>query len=287
MWLLARAWAARYNPAVLSRPRIAPTSASLRKPSLETHAFKPLKADYDRQGWVIVRNLLSAADLAELESNLARFIRDVVPNLPDSQAFYDERGRPETLRQLHGINVDPFFDAYRQHPVWCDLAETLVGGPAEANEPEWFNKPPGFCHATPPHQDNYYFCLQPPNVVTIWLALDDIDEDNGCLRYRSGSHLEGIRPHAASGILGFSQGITDYGPQDSELEAPACLRRGDAVAHHGNTIHRADANASPSRQRRSFALVFRGQSCRRDEAAYSRYLASVKKQQSALGVGHA
>ena len=30
---------------------------------------------------------------------------------------------------------------------------------------------------TPPHQDNYYFCLKPPDVVTLWVALDPVDED--------------------------------------------------------------------------------------------------------------
>ena len=42
--------------------------------------------------------------------------------------------------------------------------------------------PPGVDHPTPPHQDNYYFNLKPLNVV-IWLALDDVDDENGCLRY--------------------------------------------------------------------------------------------------------
>jgi len=38
----------------------------------------------------------------------------------------------------------------------------------QGDAPEWFNKPPATNHITPPHQDNYYFCLEPPNVVTIW-----------------------------------------------------------------------------------------------------------------------
>ena len=63
---------------------------------------------------------------------------------------------------------------------------------------EWFNKPPLSTAGTPPHQDNYYFCLNPCNVLTIWMALDVVDDENACMRYVAGSHLEGVRPHARS-----------------------------------------------------------------------------------------
>ena len=106
---------------------------------------------------------------------------------------------------------DPYFEAYRRQPRWLAIAPGIaVGEEVVAEQPEWFNKPPGTNHVTPPHQDNYYFCLAPPRVLTIWLALDDVDAENGCLRYVAGSHACGFRPHARSSILGFSQGITDY-----------------------------------------------------------------------------
>ena len=153
-----------------------------------------------------------------------------------------------------------------------------------ADQPEWFNKPPGTNHVTPPHQDNYYFCLAPSNVVTIWLAMDSVDAENGCLRYVDGSHRNGFRKHAKSNILGFSQGITDYTPDDFTHEIAVPLQPGDAVAHHGMTIHRADANMSATRHRRSFAMVFRGVSCQRDEAAFARYQAAAKQQHAEMGL---
>jgi phytanoyl-CoA hydroxylase len=121
-------------------------------------------------------------------------------------------------------------------------------------------------------------------VLTIWVALDPVDDDNGCLHYVRGSHLRGIRPHGASRVVGFSQGITDFGPEDEALEARIHLRPRDAVAHWGNTIHRAQPNRTRDRQRRAFAMVLRGVSCRRDEAGYARYLAALKMQHEALGL---
>ena len=184
------------------------------------------KQEFDRDGFVIIRQFLTKDELSELATQLDRYIRDVVPGLSDAHAFYHDRARPETLKQMQFMQGDPFFRAYTQHPKWKTLAATLVGEPAECESPEWFNKPAGLDHPTPPHQDNYYFNLKPPNVVTVWLALDYVDDENGCLRYVAGSHQRGFRPHARSKVLGFSQGITDFGPADEAAEAKIHLRRG-------------------------------------------------------------
>lgn len=239
---------------------------------------------FAQDGFVFVPQLLPADDFADLHRELDRYIREVAPTLASGDAFYEDKSRPETLKQLHRMSVDPFFREYRRHPAWAELAAALLGEEAEAMEPEWFNKPPGTQHATPPHQDNYYFCMTPPNVVTLWMALDVVDEENGCLRYVAGSHKEPVRPHGRSSVLGFSQGITDYGEADRQREHLVLLTAGDVAAHHGNTIHRADANRSFNRQRRAFAMVFQGVSCRRDEAAYARYQASAQAQRQALAL---
>jgi phytanoyl-CoA hydroxylase len=246
--------------------------------------IESLKRELDRNGFAIVRSFLPADELGELSRNLDRYIRDVVPTLPDGEAFFVDRSRPETLKQMQRMGCDAFFAAYAENERWVALAEGLLGEKATADQPEWFNKPPGTNHVTPPHQDNFYFCLTPPNVVTIWLALDAVDAENGCLRYVRGSHQCGYRPHAKSKILGFSQGITDYTADDITREVPVLLEPGDAVVHYGMTIHRADANLSPTRQRRSFAIVYRGVSCQRDHAAYERYLAAAREQHRGLGL---
>ena len=242
------------------------------------------RAEYDREGFVVLRGFLVGVELAELQRNLDRYIGEVVPHLPEGDAFYEDRTRPETLKQLNRMQQDPYFAAILSHPRWKSTAESLLGEPASAHGAEWFNKPPGTDHATPPHQDNFYFCFTPPRVLTMWLALDDVDVENGCLRYIPGSHLRGIRPHNRTKTLGFSQGISDYGANDFSAEAAIAARPGDLLIHHGNTIHRADPNRSPVRHRRSFAIVFQGESCRRDDAAYQRYLRSAADQHRQMGL---
>ncbi|MDP6503965.1 MAG: phytanoyl-CoA dioxygenase family protein, partial [Planctomycetota bacterium] len=185
---------------------------------------------------------------------------------------------------MQHMGVDPFFNAYPKRARWIELAEALVGEEVDASEPEWFNKPPNTEHPTPPHQDNFYFCLKPPNVLTLWLALDPVDEENGCLRYIRGSHAGGIRLHGPTQVLGFSQSVSDYGPEEEASEEPMLLEPGDLVIHHGETIHRADPNRSATRHRRAFGTVYRGKSCRRDEAAFQRYKDALDKQHRLKGL---
>lgn len=243
-----------------------------------------LKAAFDRDGFVIVRSFLPPDDLAALRAQLERYITEVVPTLPDADAFYVDRSQPATLKQLQHMGGDPFFRDYPNHPRWRALARDLMGEEVVGQEPEWFNKPPGTTSPTPPHQDNYYFNLTPPLVLTIWLALDPVDEENGCLRYVAGSHHRGVRPHGRSNVLGFSQGLLDFGPEDTAREVAVCLQPGDAVVHHGNTIHRAEPNRSRARNRRAFAVVYKSPRCRRDEEAFARYAAALREQHQQLGL---
>ena len=243
-----------------------------------------LKSRFDEDGYVVIRGYLAVDEVRSLQSELERYIDYVVPTLADGDAFYDDRTRPETLKQLNRLHLDSFFSEYVSHPRWTLLAETLLGERTRSHGVEWFNKPPGTHHVTPPHQDNYYFCLTPPQVLTMWVALDVVDEENGCLRYLRESHRHGLRPHHRTSTLGFSQGISDYGERDLATEIPIPAQPGDVLIHHGNTVHRADANASTIRHRRSLGMVFQGLSCVRDEQAFQRYLASSKQQHQSMGL---
>ena len=243
-----------------------------------------LKETFDKEGFVVIRGFLPPNELRRLQDNLDRYIREVVPNLPDGDAFYEDKARPETLKQMNRIQQDQFFADYLAHPLYMEAAVALLGEPAWVHGAEWFNKPPNTQHATPPHQDNYYFCLTPPKVLTMWLALDTVDEENGCLRYVKGSHLLGLRPHNRTKTLGFSQGISDYGDVDRAKETPVPAQPGDVLIHHGNTIHRADANRSTTRHRRSFGMVFQAVSCVRDDVAFQRYTESSKAHEQAFGL---
>lgn len=49
------------------------------------------------------------------------------------------------------------------------------------------------------HQDGAYWPLEPMNVITLWLAVDRSDRDNGCLKVVRGTHKDTLKVRAAAG----------------------------------------------------------------------------------------
>jgi phytanoyl-CoA hydroxylase len=244
--------------------------------------FESYKNDFGRDGYVIVRNFLSPQEVAELEENLSRYIDRIVPGLPPSDVFYETKGRAESLKQMQFMQKnDAFFAEFLRRNKYQELAEALLGMPVVAQGVEYFNKPARIGKPTPPHQDGYYFTLIPSQALTVWLALDEVNEENGCVRYVPGSHKKGMRPHNLSNVLGFSQGIPDWSPQDQADEVKAVARPGDLLAHHCDTIHRADANLS-QRSRRAVAIVYYAAQATPDLQAKARYMESSMKQREIL-----
>lgn len=237
---------------------------------------------FAEDGFLIARGYLTPEEILELEANLQRYIDQIAPTVPPSDVFYEVTGRPETLKQMQLMEqYDPFFQTLKTSSRLLRTAEALLGMPVLAQQVEFFNKPAQIGKPTPPHQDGFYFCLTPSEALTLWFPLDVVNEENGCIRYVPGSHKKGIRPHNASDILGFSQGLTDWSPEDEASEVKATAAPGDLLSHHCDTIHRADPNLS-LRSRRAIAIVYNAACAVRDEKALARYARSQDQQRIKL-----
>ena len=236
-------------------------------------AMHDLPTRFQRDGYVALPRFLVGRELAELIANVDRFIDHVVPQLPAEHVFYENRDDPTTLKQIQQMgDHDPWFQDLFTGSRFREVAEMLLDGPVVPKNMQYFNKPPELGQPTPPHQDGYYFMLEPCEAVTMWFALEDVDEENGCVRYVPGSHQLGIREHARTQTLGFSQGIVDYptaADRKRELAIPA--QPGDLLVHHALTIHRADGNRSPTRTRRALGFIYYSHSAREDAQAHAAY----------------
>ncbi|MBI2686655.1 MAG: phytanoyl-CoA dioxygenase family protein [Acidobacteria bacterium] len=107
------------------------------------------------------------------------------------------------------------------------------------------------------HQDFSYLPLDCADGFTLWIALDDVSPENGCLYYLYGSHLLGER-RANWGMTGDDDPRAALPPIDIDPAEPGIAVRapaGHGFAHHGYLWHRSPANRT-SRPRRSWALSF-------------------------------
>ena len=229
-------------------------------------------ADFHRDGYVALRGFLSREEFDELLENMKRFKSTGVQEMPREHVFYEDVDRPETLKQLQRLHeYDDYFSGLFLDSKFERLAEQLLEGSVVGKNMQYFNKPPGIGQPTPAHQDGFYFMLDPGEAVTMWLALEDVDEENGCIRYVPGSHRDGMRPHNRTETLGFSQGISNYSISDESPEVAFPAAPGDLLVHHALTIHRADGNRSATRTRQSLGFIYYSAAAKEDAAGHAAY----------------
>ena len=236
-------------------------------------ASKNWKADFDRDGYIFYPGFLDSQEASELAENMDRYIADVIPTQPSDQIFYEDKDDPGSLKQIQRMfEYDPYFDKLMFGSKFEALAADLLGNPVTGFNMQYFNKAAGIGKPTPAHQDGFYWMLEPNEGVTMWLAMDDVDEENGCVRYVRGSHKRGVRPHGASGTLGFSQTIFDFPTdEDRKDEVYFCAKPGDLLVHHALTIHWADGNQSRNRSRKALGLIYFSQAARQNTEKVEAY----------------
>lgn len=233
-----------------------------------------VKKTYERDGFVVLRGFLDENEVGRINQSLQLVVREKLRTMADNHVVYEDKNDPGSLKLLQDLHrYDSFFSDLLFKSKFERIAEELLGDTAIGKTVEYFDKPPRIGKPTPVHQDGYYFMLQPPEAVTMWLALENVDEENGCVRYVRGSHHKPMRPHGRTKTAGFSQGIVDYGTaEDVEKEVAVPARAGDLLIHHAMTIHRADGNRSTTRSRRALGFIYFSASAKEDKAAKEAYL---------------
>lgn len=242
--------------------------------------LKLLKSAFNKDGYVYIPGFLSPEEVKYLNEHLQRFIAESISSMSAAHYFYEDENDTATLKQMQDLEkYDPYFKTLAVNSRFEAIAKDLLGEDVVCKTVEYFNKPPKIGKATPPHQDGYYFMLDPQQAVTMWLALENVDEENGCVKYVRGSHKKGMRTHGRTTTLGFSQGIVDFGTEEDRKEEIAFpAGPGDLLVHHSLTIHRAGANTTANRTRKAMGLIYWGLSAKEDKEAKERYMQQLAKE---------
>ncbi len=197
--------------------------------------YRPDEADR------IARLAVETADSTEVEDAMAGYLLD-----------RSETGETAPRKIDSPYLRDPVFRHFALDSRLRYLLCRLTGEVPLLKSDQLFMKPPRFGSEKPYHQDNFYFrCTPGGHVITAWIALDDVDEENGCLRYISGSHKQGIIDHVE--VPGQPHNLA---PPDDLIdwkrETSAPVRKGGVVLHHSETLHSSRRNTS-DRWRRGYA----------------------------------
>lgn len=247
---------------------------------MNAEQYEQIRKDFERDGYVFIPAFFNADQVTAVKWELERYITEVVPGMPANHVMYEDMTNPATLKQMQDMQeYSTFFNDLMCGSEMEKLAEAVLGEKVIGKNVEYFNKPPRIGKSTPPHQDAYYFNIKPTEAVTMWMALEDADDENGCVSYLVGSHKKGMRPHGRTSTIGFSQSITDYGT----AEDMASLKKfpanpGDLLIHHAMTVHAAGPNTTESRSRKALGLIYFGESAQPDLEAKEAYMKALNSQ---------
>ena len=155
----------------------------------------------------------------------------------------------EMLQIMEMWHYDEVYRKLLYHEPLLDIAESLIGPNIQLFHDQALYKPARHGGAVPWHQDNGYWRCTPANLVSIWMALDDADEDNGCMNVIPGSHLENAPDH--------DRAVSEKGELPALLQAnvdenraaPVPLKAGYAMVHHCLMLHQTNPNRSQRRRR--------------------------------------
>lgn len=134
-------------------------------------------------------------------------------------------------------------------PIILDYVEDLLGPDIVAWGTQYFCKLPGDGKVVSWHQDASYWPFTPARTVTLWLAVDDSDHENGCMQVIPGTHTLGHLEFDMSGVEENSvlpqkiKGVENYGE-------PVCfeLKAGEISLHADMLIHGSEPNNSNRRR---------------------------------------
>jgi ectoine hydroxylase-related dioxygenase (phytanoyl-CoA dioxygenase family) len=132
-----------------------------------------------------------------------------------------------------------------------DVVTALIG-PALGAQSMFYFKPPG-ARGQALHQDNTFLRADPETCLAAWIAIDDVDADNGGLAVVPGSHkTELVCPEPADLAESFTNAEVPI--PDGLRKVQTKMKAGDVLFFHGSVVHGSRPNSSADRFRRS--LIF-------------------------------
>lgn len=215
------------------------------------------RAAYDRDGFVVVPDILSEDEMAAYKGRATEIARGDVPTEAGGRLVQDVRfakgllplpADPEMAlwKLLNPDRFDGLFYQFVETPRLLDALEDIVGPDIFTFLLMLIYKPPGMEDAVHPfHQDAYYFPFGPHDLcVAAWLPLDDADAENGGLTVLPGSHKGPLMNHTVPG------GVQNFGnfeipdADNHEDAVTLAVKAGDLVLFHARTWHKTTGNTS-------------------------------------------
>ncbi|MDJ0826779.1 MAG: phytanoyl-CoA dioxygenase family protein [Rhodobacter sp.] len=199
---------------------------------------------FRRQGYTVFSDAIAAADLAMLRGVCDRLLQEPPE---DGGKGLHTIGLGEARRFLRHRHADfPDLERFVLGPAMGAVVRDTLGGDGLLFNEQFVVKGAGKGASFAWHQDSAYVGFDHAPYVTVWIALDDTTEANGCVYIlpRDIDAHPGIDPHDWDDE---GRELNGYSGTDPGV-AMTCLA-GTVVAFSSRTLHRSGANATDSPRR--------------------------------------
>ncbi|WP_028549690.1 phytanoyl-CoA dioxygenase family protein [Paenibacillus sp. UNC451MF] len=178
-------------------------------------------------------------------------------NEKKKDGLYDDMKMSVDEKVVQIVNIwmasDPFFQ-HASHPVICEeIAQLCKTDTVRIWHDQVQYKPPVSGGPTGWHQDHPLWpIIQPADLVSAWVALDDAIIENGCMWMVPGSHKWGDHQKYLASTSDFKpyHKQPDLLPQEAVVEAvPFEIKKGQVGYHHCLTWHGSPHNRSQLKRR--------------------------------------
>jgi phytanoyl-CoA hydroxylase len=161
-------------------------------------------SQFDREGWFVVDRLVDDPTLVTVTDEIDRREAKVEAFLrtqPDERMSIAEAGALTV--SIHLAARSPALRDLARSAAMTDLCADLLGPDVNLYWDQAVYKKPEKPRRVPWHQDNGYTYIEPQQYLTVWLALTDATEDNGCPVVAPGLHRLGTLAHTYVDPLGY------------------------------------------------------------------------------------
>lgn len=229
--------------------RIQPAEDYHYKQNMKSIVDQDRVEQYRREGYMLAEGLFSKEETTHLRSYFTDMVErggdGWAEGGVDSESDDPLKRYPRLLQPHRGDEVAMNFMVDDRIRQW--LTAFYDREPYAVQTMVYF-KPPG-ARGQALHQDQRYLRAEPGTCMAAWLALEDIDEENGCMSVVSGT--QGI-PMLCPGTADSTQSFTgDQVPLPKDANPiPMIMKEGDVLFFNGSLVHGSGPNNSDSRFRR-------------------------------------
>ena len=204
---------------------------------------------YEEHGYLVLRSVLTQQGLQSLRRECMAAWQ------AEKEAFDPQKNWLHNALLVNIHRRSPAVQSYYFTGPLVDAAEQIIGSNIKGAASQLTFKMRGNSLPFGWHQDNGYGELDPYNTISTLTALDDADEENGCLWLIPGSHHDGqIKVDRSPEERAVAKEVVVEA--DDSRAVPMPLQAGDVLLFHCWMLHKSDGNFSQDRDRRILFLRY-------------------------------